>query len=76
MDVLDKYKLSNKIIAFCGDNCNTNFRGAARKGTNNVFAKLMTSNLKMNIRGIDVLPTFCTMLFKQVLIYYQLTLRP
>jgi hypothetical protein len=25
MDVLDKYKLSNKIIAFCGDNCNTNF---------------------------------------------------
>jgi hypothetical protein len=24
-DVLDKYKLSNKIIAFCGDNCNTNF---------------------------------------------------
>jgi hypothetical protein len=52
MDVLDKYKLSNKITAFCGDNCNTNFRGAARKGTNNVFAKLTTSNLKMNICGI------------------------
>jgi hypothetical protein len=33
MDVLDKYKLSNKIVAFCGDNCNTNFGGAARKGT-------------------------------------------
>jgi hypothetical protein len=33
-------------------NCNTNFVGAARKGTNNVFAKLMTSDLKMNIRGI------------------------
>jgi hypothetical protein len=32
-DVLDKYKLSNKIIAFCGDNCITNFGGAARKGT-------------------------------------------
>jgi hypothetical protein len=31
MDVLNKYKLSNKIIPFCGDNCNTNFRGAARK---------------------------------------------
>jgi hypothetical protein len=30
-DVLDKYKLSNKIIAFCGDNCNTNFGGAARE---------------------------------------------
>jgi hypothetical protein len=40
MDVLEKYKLSNKINAFCGDNCNTNFGGAARKGTNNVFAKL------------------------------------
>jgi hypothetical protein len=34
------------------DNCNTNFRGAARKGTNNVFAKLTTSDLKINIRGI------------------------
>jgi hypothetical protein len=52
MDVLNKYKLSNKIVAFCGDNCSTNFAGAARKGTNNVFAKLTTNNLKMNIRGI------------------------
>jgi hypothetical protein len=52
MDILDKYKLSNKIIAFFGDNCNTNFGAATRKGTNNVFAKLTTSDLKMNIRGI------------------------
>jgi hypothetical protein len=52
MDVLDKHKVSNKIIAFCGDNCITDFRGAARKGKNNVFAKLTTSDLKMNIRGI------------------------
>jgi hypothetical protein len=37
MDVLDKHKLSNEIIAICGDNCNTNFRGVARKGTNNVL---------------------------------------
>jgi hypothetical protein len=44
-------KLSNKIVAFCGENCNTNFGGAARKGTNSVFAKLTTSDLKMNIRG-------------------------
>jgi citrate lyase gamma subunit len=51
VDVLDKYKLSNKIIAFCGDNCNKNFGGAARKGINNVFAKLTTSDLKMNICG-------------------------
>jgi hypothetical protein len=50
MDVLDKYKLSNKIIAFCGDNCDTNFGGAARKGT--MFLKLTTSDLKTNIRGI------------------------
>jgi hypothetical protein len=44
MDVLDKYKLSNKIIAFSGDKYNTNFGGAARKGTNNLFAKLTTSD--------------------------------
>jgi hypothetical protein len=46
MDVLDKYKLSNKIIGFCGENCNTNFGGAARKETNNVFFKLTTSDLQ------------------------------
>jgi hypothetical protein len=69
-DVLDKYKLSNKIIAFCGDNCNTNIGGDARKGTNNMFAKLPTSDLKMNIRGMGCAATFCTMLFEQVLIFY------
>jgi hypothetical protein len=36
-------------IAFCGDICNTNFGGAARRGANSVFAKQKTSNLKMNI---------------------------
>jgi hypothetical protein len=41
-----------KLLPFCGDNCNTYFKGAARKGTNNVFAKLTTSDLKINIRGI------------------------
>jgi hypothetical protein len=51
MNVLDKNNLSNTIIAFCGDNCITYFGGAARKGTNNVFAKLTTSDLEMNIRG-------------------------
>jgi hypothetical protein len=39
-------------MSFCGDNCNTNFGEAARKGTNSVFAKLTTSDLKMNIRGL------------------------
>jgi hypothetical protein len=33
MNVLQKYKLSDKVIAFWGDNCNTNFGGAARRGT-------------------------------------------
>jgi hypothetical protein len=40
-----------QIIAFCGDNCNTNFGGAARRGINSVYAKLKMSNLKMNIQG-------------------------
>jgi hypothetical protein len=52
MNVLHKYKLSEKVTAFDGDDCNTNFGGAARRGTNNVFANLKTSNLKMKIPGI------------------------
>jgi hypothetical protein len=27
MNVLHKYKLSDKVIAFCWDNCNTNLEG-------------------------------------------------
>jgi hypothetical protein len=30
------------IVAFCADNANTNFGGVARKGLNNVFAKMCT----------------------------------
>jgi hypothetical protein len=37
MNVPHKYKLPDEVIAFCGDNCNTNFGGAARRGTNNVL---------------------------------------
>ncbi|VVC39435.1 Hypothetical protein CINCED_3A009050 [Cinara cedri] len=33
IEALIKHKLSHKIVAFTGDNCNTNFGGAARKGT-------------------------------------------
>jgi hypothetical protein len=33
MNVLHKYKLLDKVIAFCGYNCNTNFEGAARRET-------------------------------------------
>jgi hypothetical protein len=50
MTVSHKYKLSDRIIAFYGDNFNTNFGGAARRGTN-FFAKLKTSNLKIIIHG-------------------------
>jgi hypothetical protein len=52
MNVLHKYKLLDKVIVLSGDNCNTNFGGALWTGTNNVFAKLKTRNLKTDIQGI------------------------
>lgn len=51
LKVLSKYDLEEKIVAFCGDNCNTNFGGVARKGSNNVFSKLK-SVLDIDIFGI------------------------
>jgi len=51
MDVLKKYNLSVKIVAFLGDNCNTNFGGVERKGIKNVYA-IFNENLKTNISGI------------------------
>jgi hypothetical protein len=33
VNVLHKYKLSDRIIAFCGDNCNTNLGWGAWRGT-------------------------------------------
>jgi hypothetical protein len=51
LNVLHKYKLSDKIIASCGENCNINFGEDARRGTNNVFAGIKTSNLKTKIQG-------------------------
>jgi hypothetical protein len=48
MEVLTMYKLSNRMIAFSGDNCNTNFGGVARKGTKNDFM-ILNNNLKTNI---------------------------
>lgn len=51
MEILTKHKLAHKIIAFTGDNCNTNFGGAARRGTKNVFT-ILNNNLKTNICGI------------------------
>jgi len=51
IEILNKYKLSDKIIAFSGDNCNINFGGSNRKGTKNVFS-FLNKGLKNNICGI------------------------
>lgn len=51
LEILTKHKLSQKIIAFSGDNCNTNFGGAARRGIKNVFT-ILNNDLKTNISGI------------------------
>lgn len=32
--------LTRKVIGFCGDNTNSNFGGATRKGVNNTFRKV------------------------------------
>jgi hypothetical protein len=40
-------------LLVCGDRCNTNFVGAIRRGTKNVFTRPETRNLKMNIQGIE-----------------------
>lgn len=50
-DIISKYKISDKIIGFCADNCNTNFGGVARRGKNNVYFRLKEL-LKRNIIGI------------------------
>ena len=46
-----KNDLTQKIVAFCGDNCNTNFGGVKRKGKNNVFSYLK-EELGRNIVGV------------------------
>jgi hypothetical protein len=51
MDVFEKFHLTDKIVDFFGDNCNTNLGRAGRKGTNNVFSKLSKS-LQLSIRGV------------------------
>lgn len=49
---LESYELDvKKCVAFCGDNCNTNFGGRQRLGTNNVFYKLKTT-LNGDMEGI------------------------
>jgi hypothetical protein len=65
----------------------TNFGGAARKGTNNVFVKLTTSDLKMNIRGTgcaahiwhnalrtsaDILPVYAEAIVNKIFQYFHI----
>lgn len=50
-DQLRKYNITEKCVAFSGDNCNTNFGGRQRVGTNNVFFKLK-EKLSKDIIGI------------------------
>ncbi|GBN59890.1 hypothetical protein AVEN_180492-1 [Araneus ventricosus] len=49
--VLLQNDLNNKIVGFCGENCNTNFGGVKRAGQKNVFHPLMNS-LGREINGI------------------------
>lgn len=51
MSILKKHEIENKVAAFCGDNCNTNFGGVNRRGTNNVYSRLK-EGLGVNIKGI------------------------
>lgn len=37
------WKIEQKVVAFGADNCPTNFGGVARRGENNVFARLKQS---------------------------------
>jgi hypothetical protein len=48
---LEKFHLTDKIVVFSGDNWNTNFGGAGRKGTNKVFPTINKS-LQLSIRGV------------------------
>ena len=40
LEVLSKYDLEEKVVAFYGDNCNSCLIGVARQGFNNVFSEL------------------------------------
>ena len=59
--IIEKHKLSRKLVAFCGDNTNCNFGGSA-----------MTT-LAENLLGLAVLHTSCTMLYRLLVIVSQLT---
>lgn len=49
--VISENNLKQKVVAFCGDNTNCNFGGSARRGVNNVYAKL-SANLQKTLIGV------------------------
>lgn len=51
LEILQKYNVADKLIAYCADNANTNFGGVSRKGENNIFCK-MKKQLGHDIIGI------------------------
>jgi hypothetical protein len=65
-----KFKIEDKIISFYGDNNNTNFGGAQRRGKNNVLTKLR--NLwSRNVLELVVVHTQFIIASKQAAIFYQ-----
>lgn len=38
--IVESYGLRSKFVVFAGDNCNTNFGGVNRNGTDNIFSRL------------------------------------
>ena len=58
MTNLRKNDLCDKVVAFCGDNCNTNFGGVKRKGQNNIFRRLQ-QELKCEIVGVGCAAHIC-----------------
>ena len=68
---LRDHQLTEKIIAYCGDNCNTNFGGVKRNGKNNVFNRLK-NELGREIFGIGCGAHIVHNCIKLQLIFYLL----
>lgn len=51
MSIIKKHEIENKVVAFYGDNCNTNFGGVNRRGIKNVYSRLKEA-LRINMKDI------------------------
>lgn len=51
LETLNKNNLTNKLVAYCADNANTNFGGVNRKGDNNIFSEIK-NKLPLKILGV------------------------